>query len=103
MSKSTDSVGYTDNWYSDISQDDVKEEWDVVSSTNNTTVTGGESTTVSASAQQEAARVAGLQQQADTAQRRQTAIDNFRRSSGLSGTAAVRAFNNEVRSGRITF
>ena len=27
MSKSTDSVGYTDNWYSDISQDDVKEEW----------------------------------------------------------------------------
>ena len=103
MSKSTDSVGYTDNWYSDISQDDVKEEWDVVSSTNNTTVTGGESTTVSASAQQEAARVAGLQQQADTAQRRQTAIDNFRRSSGLSGGALIRAFNNEVRSGRITF
>ena len=103
MSKSTDSVGYTDNWYSDISQDDVKEEWDVVSSTNNTTVTGGESTTVSASAQQEAARVASLQQQADTAQRRQAAIDNFRRSSGLSGGALIRAFNNEVRSGRITF
>ena len=103
MSKSTDSVGYTDNWYSDISQDDVKEEWDVVSSTNNTTVTGGESTTVSASAQQEAARVAGLQQQADTAQRRQAAMDNFRRSSGLSGGALIRAFNDEVRSGRITF
>jgi len=103
MSKSTDSVGYTDNWYSDISQDDVKEEWDVVSSTNNTTVTGGESTTVSASAQQEAARVSSLQQQADTAQRRQAAIDNFRRSSGLSGGALIRAFNNEVRSGRITF